>query len=106
MAVAHNLGFPRMGKQRELKGALESFWRRDIDDSQLQQAAVQLRRQHWLLQRDRGVNQIPCGDFALYDHMLNMTVMLGAIPDRFGFGDGEIDLDAYFALARGTPGQP
>jgi len=106
MAVAHNLGFPRMGKQRELKGALESFWRRDIDDRQLQQAAVQLRRQHWLLQRDSGVNQIPCGDFALYDHMLNMTVMLGAIPDRFGFGDGEIDLDAYFALARGTPGQP
>ncbi|HEV2008630.1 MAG TPA: 5-methyltetrahydropteroyltriglutamate--homocysteine S-methyltransferase, partial [Burkholderiales bacterium] len=106
MAVAHNLGFPRMGKQRELKRALESFWRRDIDDAQLQQAAVKLRRQHWLLQRDSGVNQIPCGDFALYDHMLNMSVMLGAIPERFGYGDGAIDLDAYFALARGTPEQP
>jgi 5-methyltetrahydropteroyltriglutamate--homocysteine methyltransferase len=106
MAVAHNLGFPRIGKARELKRALESFWHRDIDDAQMRDAAVQLRRQHWLLQRDSGMHQIPCGDFALYDHMLNMSVMLGAVPERFGFGDAEIDLDAYFALARGTPEQP
>ena len=65
MAVAHNLGFPRIGTTRELKRALESFWHRDIDDAQLLHAAVQLRRQHWLLQRDSGMNQIPCGDFAL-----------------------------------------
>ena len=65
-----------------------------------------MRRQHWLLQRESGLDGIPVGDFALYDHMLNMTVLLGAIPDRFGFGGGEVNLDTYFALARGTPEQP
>ena len=106
MAIAHNLGFSRIGKKRELKRALESFWRRDIDGRQLQETAVDLRRQHWLLQRESGLDGIPVGDFALYDHMLNMTVLLGAIPDRFGFGGGEVNLDTYFALARGTPEQP
>ena len=106
MAIAHNLGFPRIGKQRELKRALESFWRRDIDGRQLQETAADLRRQHWLQQQASGLEGIPVGDFALYDHMLNMTVLLGAIPERFGVDCGEADLDAYFALARGTPEQP
>lgn len=106
MAIAHNLGFPRIGKQRELKRALESFWHHDIDGRQLQETAADLRRQHWLQQQASGLEGIPVGDFALYDHMLNMTVLLGAIPERFGVDCGEADLDAYFALARGTPEQP
>jgi len=106
MAIAHNLGFPRIGRHRELKRDMESFWHQDIDKKQLQETASELRRQHWLQQQESGLDAIPVGDFALYDHMLNMTVLLGAIPDRFGFGGRAIDLDAYFALARGTPAQP
>ena len=106
MATAHNLGFPRIGRQRELKQALESFWRSDIDSTQLEETALDLRQQHWRLQRESGLDGIPVGDFALYDHMLNMTVLLGAIPGRFGFGGKIVDLDTYFALARGTPEQP
>lgn len=106
MATAHNLGFPRIGRQRELKQALESFWRSDIDGTQLEETALDLRQQHWRLQRESGLDGIPVGDFALYDHMLNMTVLLGAIPGRFGFGGKDVDLDTYFALARGTPEQP
>jgi len=106
MAIAHNLGFPRIGMRRELKSALESFWRGDIDGGQLRQAAALLRKHHWSAQQESGLNVVPVGDFALYDHMLDMSVLLGAVPERFGFDDREIGLDAYFALARGNPAQP
>ena len=106
MALTHNLGFPRIGAQRELKRALEAYWRGDIGDEQLKTTASELRKQHWLLQREQGIDLVPAGDFALYDQMLNMTALLGAIPERFGAGKGETELDLYFAMARGTPDQP
>jgi 5-methyltetrahydropteroyltriglutamate--homocysteine methyltransferase len=106
MALTHNLGFPRIGAQRELKRALEAYWRGDIDDEQLKTTAAELRKRHWLLQREQGIDLIPAGDFALYDQMLNMTALLGAIPERFGAGKGETELDLYFAMARGTADQP
>lgn len=106
MALTHNLGFPRIGARRELKKALEAYWRGDINDEQLHTTAGQLRKRHWLLQRDIGIDLIPAGDFALYDQMLNMTALLGATPARFNAESGEIGLDLYFAMARGTPTQP
>lgn len=106
MALTHNLGFPRIGERRELKQTLEAYWRGDIDDKQLQIKAAELRRHHWILQREAGLDLIPAGDFALYDQMLNMTALLGAAPARFNAGNDEIGLDLYFAMARGTANQP
>ena len=106
MALTHNLGFPRIGARRELKQALEAYWRGDIDDVQLETVAAELRKRHWLLQRDRGIDLVPAGDFALYDQMLNMTALLGAIPARFSAGNDEIGLGLYFGMARGTTEQP
>ena len=106
MALTHNLGFPRIGAQRELKKALEAYWRREIDEDRLQAIAAELRKQHWILQRNAGIHLIPAGDFALYDQVLNMTALLGAAPARFNAGSEEIGLDMYFAMARGTPSQP
>jgi len=106
MALAHNLGFPRIGVKRELKKSLEAHWNGEIDESQLQATASQLRKRHWQLQKDIGVDLVPVGDFALYDQMLNMSAMLGAVPARFEWQGDEVGLDTYFAMARGTPNQP
>jgi 5-methyltetrahydropteroyltriglutamate--homocysteine methyltransferase len=106
MALTHNLGFPRIGARRELKHALEAYWHGNISGEQLQTTAAELRKQHWTLQRDIGIDLIPVGDFALYDQMLNMTALLGAVPARFNVGKDEVGLDLYFAMARGTDNQP
>ncbi|HYK15534.1 MAG TPA: 5-methyltetrahydropteroyltriglutamate--homocysteine S-methyltransferase, partial [Burkholderiales bacterium] len=106
MAIAHNLGFPRIGRQRELKHALESAWRDDTDGAQLQATARQLRQRHWQLQQAAGIAHIPAGDFALYDHMLDMSLLLGAVPERFEFGRADTEAAVGFALARGTAAQP
>src|SRR5258706_1488880 len=86
MAIAHNLGFPRIGRERELKQALESAWRGDTDGTQLQATATRLRQQHWQLQRAAGIALIPARDFALYDHIVYMSLLLGAVTWRFYFG--------------------
>jgi 5-methyltetrahydropteroyltriglutamate--homocysteine methyltransferase len=106
MALTHNLGFPRIGAGRELKHALEAYWRGDINDEKLNVTAAELRQRHWMLQRDAGIDLIPAGDFALYDQMLNMTALLGAVPKRFNAQHDEVGLDLYFAMARGTATQP
>ena len=106
MALTHNLGFPRIGAQRELKFALEAYWRGETGSEQLQKVAAELRKQHWLLQKQSGIDLIPAGDFALYDQMLNMTALLGAVPARFGMGGSDPGLGGYFAMARGTASQP
>jgi len=106
MALTHNLGFPRIGARRELKQALEAYWRGDIDDEKLNGTAAELRQRHWMLQRDLGIDLIPAGDFALYDQMLNMTALLGAVPARFNAQQDEVGLELYFAMARGTETQP
>jgi len=102
MIKATNLGFPRIGAHRELKRALESFWAGDRTEADLRAAGRDLRRTHWELQRDLGLDHIPSNDFSFYDHVLDTAVMVGAIPERFGVGDGPVDLNTYFALARGA----
>jgi 5-methyltetrahydropteroyltriglutamate--homocysteine methyltransferase len=105
MTIAHNLGFPRIGAQRELKQALEANWKGNLSDADLLATGKTLRARHWQLQRDAGISLIPVGDFAWYDQMLNMSALLGATPARFGFS-GELSLAQYFQLARGNARQP
>lgn len=97
-----NLGFPRMGRQRELKFALESCWAGNLDESALLKTAQDLRLRHWQLQKDVGVEVPPSNDFSLYDHVLDMAATLGAVPERFGHKSGLIPLGTYFAMARGV----
>lgn len=101
MIIAHNLGFPRIGAQRELKKAIEAYWKGDLDEAGLHSIGQGLRKQNWLLQQEAGLHFIPVGDFAYYDQMLNMTALLGAASSRFGIADGAINLAQYFTLARG-----
>jgi 5-methyltetrahydropteroyltriglutamate--homocysteine methyltransferase len=105
MTIAHNLGFPRIGAQRELKQALEGYWKCNLGEADLLATGKTLRARHWQLQRDAGIALIPVGDFAWYDQMLNMTALLGAAPARFDFGN-PLSLAQYFELARGNAQQP
>lgn len=95
----HNLGFPRIGKQRELKKHVEAFWRGDIKEQALLAEGKNLREQAWQQQAEAGVELMPVGDFAWYDHVLNMSNWLGVIPQRFRHLPK--GLTQYFAMARG-----
>ncbi|WP_079417404.1 5-methyltetrahydropteroyltriglutamate--homocysteine S-methyltransferase [Thiomonas intermedia] len=106
MTTTHILGYPRIGPQRELKFALEHFWQGKSSGATLQSAAAQLRSANWATQRDAGLRFATVGDFALYDHMLDTAVLLGALPARFGFDARSLRLEQLFALARGHATQP
>ncbi|MFO7904637.1 MAG: 5-methyltetrahydropteroyltriglutamate--homocysteine S-methyltransferase [Pirellulaceae bacterium] len=97
-----NLGFPRIGPKRELKRAVEAYWAGRIDEENLQQSGHQLRAANWRLQHELGIDHIPSNDFSFYDQMLDMAVMLGTVPPRFGWNGDGVDLDLYFAMARGV----
>ena len=99
------LGFPRIGPRRELKTALESYWAGKTDQAALLAAAADLRSKAWAHQRDLGAGIIPSNDFSLYDHVLDTSAMVGAIPSIYGWTGGEIGLETYFALARGAQGE-
>ena len=97
----HTLGFPRIGKQRELKFALEKFWHGELSADALEKTASDLRALHWQIQRDAGLDFVTVGDFAFYDQMLNHIQLLGCEPARFGFEAGTAELDRHFTMARG-----
>ncbi|RYZ82106.1 MAG: 5-methyltetrahydropteroyltriglutamate--homocysteine S-methyltransferase, partial [Moraxellaceae bacterium] len=80
--TTHNLGFPRVGADRELKKALEAYWRGDIGQTELEAIGRELRLSHWQLQADAGLRLIPTGDFAWYDQVLTLSATLGNIPLR------------------------
>ena len=101
MTNIHNLGFPRIGEQRSLKVALEQYWQGLMSQQDLLRTGIKLRKHHWRLQEKAGLDHLPVGDFSWYDHVLDTSVMLGAIPERFGWQGGEVDLDTYFRMARG-----
>lgn len=102
--LSANLGFPRIGKDRELKKAVEAYWSGDASAQQLQQVAAQLRAENWRLQQAAGIQSIPSNDFSLYDQMLDMSVALGVVPPRFAQLDVS-PLERYFLMARGqAPG--
>jgi 5-methyltetrahydropteroyltriglutamate--homocysteine methyltransferase len=98
------LGFPRIGPRRELKTALENHWAGKIDATALITVATDLRAQTWKRQRDLGATVIPSNDFSIYDHVLDTTAMVGAIPAIYGWTDKQVDLKTYFAMARGAQG--
>lgn len=102
MTTIHSLGFPRIGKNRELKFALEKFWRGDIDAATLEATGRELRAQHWALQQAAGLDYVSVGDFAYYDQMLNHIQLLGCEASRFDFNGQEPELDRYFTQARGV----
>ena len=99
MTTTHNLGFPRIGARRELKFALESFWRGETDRATLEQTSSALRESHW--NRQSGLDFVPVGDFSHYDQVLDMSFTLGNVPERARGPLNESDLDAYFRVARG-----
>jgi 5-methyltetrahydropteroyltriglutamate--homocysteine methyltransferase len=105
MAVAHILGFPRIGAKRELKYALEAFWRGELSEEGLLETGRDLRRRHWALQRSAGLDYVTVGDFAWYDGVLQTLALLGCLPARFGFDPRSLTLAQYFAFARGNAAQ-
>ncbi len=98
MVTTHNLGFPRIGKKRELKVALESYWQGKSSQTELLGTAAELRKTHW--QQQAALDYVPVGDFSLYDQVLDSSFMLGHIPARVRDLPGNA-LDNYFRVARG-----
>lgn len=100
----HNLGYPRIGSHRELKKACEQYWAGKISFQELAETGKYLRLHHWQTQQDTGIDLIPSNDFSFYDQMLDMTLTVGAIPDRYEAllkDDAYAEQDFYFAMARG-----
>ncbi|MCH6159899.1 5-methyltetrahydropteroyltriglutamate--homocysteine S-methyltransferase [Streptomyces marispadix] len=95
-------GYPRQGPGRELKKAVEGYWKGRVTAGALRETAARLRRENWRQLRETGVHEVPTGDFSLYDHVLDTTVMVGAVPERHRAAVEQDPLDGYFAMARGT----
>ncbi|WP_034949364.1 5-methyltetrahydropteroyltriglutamate--homocysteine S-methyltransferase [Erwinia oleae] len=97
----HTLGFPRVGLRRELKKAQESYWAGNSSQEALLATGRELRTRHWQQQKDAGVDLLPVGDFAWYDHVLTTSLLLGNVPARHQNKDGSVDLDTLFRIGRG-----
>ena len=97
----HNLGFPRIGGDRELKKSLEKFWREESSEQELLETASSIKKENWALQTN--LDAITVNDFSFYDQVLDMSCLLGAVPERF-ISEGKIDLKTYFDIARGNCG--
>ncbi|MFJ9309486.1 5-methyltetrahydropteroyltriglutamate--homocysteine S-methyltransferase [Streptomyces cyaneofuscatus] len=95
-------GYPRQGQNRELKKAIEGYWKGRVDADTLRETAAELRRGTWQQLAEAGVHEVPTGDFSYYDHVLDTSVMVGAVPERHREAVRTDALDGYFAMARGT----
>ncbi|MFG3114648.1 5-methyltetrahydropteroyltriglutamate--homocysteine S-methyltransferase [Streptomyces sp. NPDC048197] len=95
-------GYPRQGPRRELKKAVEGYWKGRVTADALRRTAAELRSANWRQLADTGIDEVPTGDFSYYDHVLDTTVMVGAIPERHRDAVAADPLDGYFAMARGT----
>jgi len=99
-----NLGYPRIGNQRELKKATEQYWSEKISQQQLLLTGKTIRLQNWQIQAEAGIDLIPCNDFSFYDQVLDTTLMIGAVPKRYqtlAATKQLTDIDLLFAMARG-----
>ncbi len=102
MVDAINLGYPRIGKQRELKKVIERYWADKTDEADVQQVAAGIRAAARTVQQAAGLSRIPCNDFTFYDHMLDHSCLWGLVPERFEHtGDAPVSLDTYSRMARG-----
>ena len=99
--INHTLGFPRVGLRRELKKAQESYWAGNATREELLAVGRELRARHWEQQKQAGVDLLPVGDFAWYDHVLTTSLLLGNVPARHQNKDGSIDIDTLFRIGRG-----
>ncbi|MDQ0205241.1 5-methyltetrahydropteroyltriglutamate--homocysteine S-methyltransferase [Alkalicoccobacillus murimartini] len=97
-----NIGYPRIGEKREWKKSLENFWANNISEQELLDSLKDIRLSNLSKQKEAGIDLIPVGDFSLYDHVLDTAVSFGLVPDRFNYDGGKVDVDTYFAVARGT----
>ncbi|WP_312468564.1 5-methyltetrahydropteroyltriglutamate--homocysteine S-methyltransferase [Pseudescherichia sp.] len=97
----HTLGFPRVGLRRELKKAQESYWAGNTTQEALLAVGRELRARHWEQQKQAGIDLLPVGDFAWYDHVLTTSLLLGNVPARHQNRDGSVDIDTLFRIGRG-----
>src|SRR5215217_2241412 len=99
----NNLGYPRIGSNRELKKASELYWAGKITADELLKVGKNIRAANWQLQAKAGIDLIPSNDFSFYDQVLDLTLTLGAIPNRYSeIAKTNSALDLYFAMARGS----
>ncbi|MNJ95202.1 5-methyltetrahydropteroyltriglutamate--homocysteine methyltransferase [compost metagenome] len=102
--LTHNLGYPRIGSNRELKKACEQYWSGKLSAVELRNISRDISIQNWKLQHDAGIDLVPCNDFSYYDQVLDMSLTVGAIPERYHeviLNKSNSELDLYFAMARG-----
>jgi len=103
--LKNNLGYPRVGAHRELKKASEQYWAGKTNREELVAVARNIREQNWKLQQEAGIDLIPCNDFSFYDQVLDTSLMLGVIPQRYNAvlteNQNNKEIDLYFAMARG-----
>ncbi|AIQ53888.1 5-methyltetrahydropteroyltriglutamate--homocysteine S-methyltransferase [Paenibacillus sp. FSL R7-0331] len=104
--ITSSLGYPRIGRNREWKKTLESYWSGKISEEVFRAEMAGLQLQHLRTQQEAGIDLIPVGDFTFYDHVLDTAAMFGIVPPRYGYTGGEIQLDLYFAMARGSAEAP
>lgn len=98
-------GFPRIGANRELKKVIERYWKKDATLEEVRQVAKDLRKKHWKIQTESGIELIPSNDFSYYDQMLDTAILLGAVPERYKNLEFENAEDTLFAIARGYQGE-
>lgn len=99
--LKHNLGYPRIGIQRELKNACEAYWNNKNDLNNLFEVGKKIRKENWEVQNRAGLDLIPCNDFSFYDHVLDMALLLGVIPEEYMSIHHNNPIDLYFSMARG-----
>lgn len=102
MTTSQNLGFPRIGERRELKKATEAYWKGDLDYAGLEATGAELRRANWAKQQAAGIDLIPSNDFSFYDQVLDLSCLVGNVPERFGWDGQTMNIDVAFDMARGT----
>ena len=102
MIQVASIGYPRIGPKRELKKALEQFWKGEIQEQDLHNVAKNLRKQNWQTQKSSGVDLISSNDSSFYDQVLDAICLLGAVPKRYKWDGQEVNLTTYFAMARGS----
>ncbi|MFH5832936.1 hypothetical protein ACG2F4_17280 [Halalkalibaculum sp. DA3122] len=104
--ITHNLGYPRIGINRDLKKVIEPYWKGETGKARLNESISIFKVMHWTTQKDAGIDLVPSNDFSLYDQVLDMALLVGAIPDRDLY-EKENDkiysypIDTSFAMARG-----
>ena len=99
--LSATLGYPRMGEFRELKKAVEAYWKKEISQDELNQTAQELRKEIGNIKK-AGISHIPSNDFSFYDQILDLSCTVGNVPRRFNFTGDQVDLDTYFMVARGN----